>query len=180
MEIGIIIMRLKVFFPVGLFFLVINMVNVQAKNIYGLYEKVELPEINNLEIKSKLDTGAFTSSFGATDIEFFTKNGAEWVRFKPQVKALDLPVMEKELVRHSKIKTRSDDVGKNAEKAYTKRPVVMLDICFNGVIYPTEVNLTDRSRFNYPLLLGSSALVEYQAVVDPSLKFQSTAKKCKL
>ncbi|WP_392559961.1 ATP-dependent zinc protease family protein [Orbus mooreae] len=173
-------MRLNVLFPVGLLLLVMNMVSVQAKNIYGLYEKVQLPELNNLEIRSKLDTGALTSSFGATDIEFFTKDGVKWVRFKPQVKALDLPVIEKELVRHSKIKTRSDDIGEDQDKSYTKRPVVIMDICFNGVLYPTEVNLTDRSRFNYPLLLGSSALVEYKAVIDPSLKYQSKAEKCKL
>lgn len=173
-------MRFIKFFSTGLFLLVVTMAGVQAKNIYGLYEKVQLPEIDNLKIKAKLDTGALTSSFGATDIEFFKKNGVEWVRFKPQVKALDLPVMEKELVRHSKIKVRSDDLNENDDKSYSRRPVVILDICFDGVLYPTEVNLTDRSRFNYPLLLGSSALIDYKAVIDPSLKFQASSKKCTL
>lgn len=173
-------MRLSHFFSATLCLLVIGMVNVQAKNIYGLYEKVQLPEIDNLKVKAKLDTGALTSSFGATDIEFFEKDGAQWVRFRPQVKNLELPILEKELVRHSKIKVRSDDLDEEDDKAYTRRPVVVLNICFDGVLYPTEVNLTDRSRFNYPLLLGSSALVNYKAVIDPSLKFQSSSLKCKL
>lgn len=172
-------MRLSTFLSMGFFLLALGMVNAQAKNIYGLYELVQIPAIDNLEVKAKLDTGALTSSLGATDIHFFKKNGREWVRFKPQVKALDLPVMEKEVIRHSKIKTRNDDVVESENNLHSRRPVVMLDICFNGIVYPTEVNLTDRSRFNYPLLLGSSALVEYQAIVDPSLKFQSAAK-CKL
>lgn len=172
-------MRLSTFFSTGLFLLVIGMVNAQAKNVYGLYEKVQLPEINHLEIKTKLDTGALTSSFGATDIHFFKKDDQQWVRFKPQVKDLDLPVMEKQVVRLSKIKTRSDDIRDDEDKLHSRRPVVMLDICFDGEVYPTEVNLTDRSRFNYSLLLGSSALIKFKVIVDPSLKFQSSAK-CKI
>lgn len=171
-------MRLSCFLIVIVFSVVVSVANAQIKNVYGLYEKIQLPELGNVTINAKLDTGALTSSFGATDIQFFSKNGAEWVRFKPQIKGNEFPMMEKEIVRHSKIKTRSDDVRKDKDKLHSSRPVVMLDICFNGVIYPTEVNLIDRSRFNYPLLLGSTALVKYQAIVDPSLKYVSMIK-CK-
>ncbi|WP_392561906.1 RimK/LysX family protein [Orbus sturtevantii] len=154
------------------------MLNVQAKNVFGLYEKVRLVEIDGLIIKAKLDTGALTSSFGATDIHFFDRDGKEWVRFKPQIEGRDSAFIEKPLIRHSKIKTRSDDLRDDEDKLHSKRPVVMLNICFDGVVYPTEVNLTDRSRFIYPLLLGSSALVQFKAMVDPSLKYQSTMTKC--
>lgn len=173
-------MRLSTFFSTGLFLLMIGMVSAQAKNVYGLYEKVQLPEIDGLVIKAKLDTGAVTSSFGANDIHFFDKEGKEWVKFKPQIGGQDSAMVEKPVIRYSKIKTRSDDVGDDEDKLHSSRPVVMLNICFDGELYPTEVNLTDRSRFNYPLLIGSSALVKFKAIVDPSIKFQSTVTECKL
>lgn len=171
-------MRLSSVLVLFVFSVMVSMANAQIKNVYGLYEKVQLPELGNVTINAKLDTGALTSSFGATDIQYFSKNGTDWVRFKPQIKGNEFPTIEKEIVRHSKIKTRSDDVRKNEDKLHSSRPVIILDICFNGVLYPTEVNLIDRSRFNYPLLLGSAALVKYQAIVDPSLKYVS-ATKCK-
>ena len=153
----------------------VSVMTVQAKNIYGLYEQVILPEMDNVKLKAKLDTGALTSSLGATQIEFFKKGDNDWVRFKPQVKDMDLPVVEKEVVRHSKIKRRLADIRED-DHDITHRPVVMLDICFDNTIFSVEVNLTDRSAFNYPLLLGSSALREFGAIVDPSLKFVSKAK----
>lgn len=157
---------------------VLTAMNVEAKNIYGLYEKVQLEDVGDLTIKAKLDTGALTSSFGATNIEFFEKDGKNWVRFKPQVKALDLPAIEKEVVRESKIKIRHDDLRLDSNISHTKRPVVLMNICFDGKTYEIEVNLTDRSRFNYPLLLGSSSLTQLNAIIDPSLKFESKTKKC--
>lgn len=173
-------MRFSTFLSTGLFLLVIGMLSAQAKNVFGLYEKVQLPEIDNQIIKAKLDTGALTSSFGATDIHFFSKDGKEWVRFKPQLDGQQSTFIEKPLVRHSRIKIRSDDLRDDEDKSHSKRPVIILDICFDGVIYPTEVNLTDRSRFNYPLLLGSSALVKFNAIIDPSFKYQSKTAQCKL
>lgn len=166
-------MRLKVFL-LSLFLIILSVpMTVTAKSIYGLYESVQLEELGTLMVKAKLDTGALTSSFGATDIKFFKKDGKRWVRFKPQVNALDLPVIEKELVRYSKIKTRNDDIRDDDEIYHSKRPVVLMNICFDGHYHQVEVNLTDRSRFNYPLLLGRSALIDFNAVVDPSLRFQS-------
>ena len=41
-----------------------------------------------------------------------------------------------------------------------------------------EVNLTDRSAFQYPLLIGSEALKRLDAVVDPSLKYAAGKPGC--
>ena len=38
------------------------------------------------------------------------------------------------------------------------RPVILLRICLGGVRKEAEVNLVDRSRFKYPLLIGRSFL----------------------
>ena len=151
--------------------------NAHAKKVYGLYEKVQLLELNHATLKAKLDTGAQTASLSAKDIVLFEKNGEPWVRFQPQAKGMDFAVMEKKLVRHSRIKIRVGDVQEDDEDELdttsARRPVVLMDICFDGKVYAIEVNLTDRSRFRYPLLLGSSSLIKFKAIVDPSLKYQA-------
>ena len=46
--------------------------------IYGRYENIALPELGET-LKAKMDTGAFTASLSAKDIELFTRDGDEWV-----------------------------------------------------------------------------------------------------
>ena len=41
-----------------------------------------------------------------------------------------------------------------------------------------EVNLTDRSTFQYPFLLGSNALKKFNALIDPSLKYSVGEPRC--
>lgn len=142
----------------------------EGKKAYGLHEKVILPDVSPAPLEAKLDTGADTCSLGADDIRIFEKEGEDRVRFTPQVKGA--PEMELPLSRHSRIKQRSGDTG---DSTSIRRPVVMLNICFDGNAYEIEVNLTDRSRFSYPLLIGAGALVEFGAVVDPSLEGQAAA-----
>lgn len=148
-------------------------ISAAEKKIYGVYEKVRLMDINGIVVKAKLDTGALTTSLGATKIKKIKKEGEEWVRFKPQIQGEDLPVVELPLVRTSKIKRRLADILDDDEKTHTRRPVVEIKFCVGGEIYPVEVNLTDRSHFNYPLLIGVSALRQFNVIIDPSLKFQS-------
>lgn len=155
---------------VFLVLLVITRSESGGGNIYGVNERVFLPEISTASIKAKLDTGALTSSLGADNIELFQKDGRDWVRFTPQVK--DARRLERPLARHSEIKRRAAEVGEEYET--DKRPVVLLEICFDGKKYSIEVNLTDRSRFIYPLLIGRDSMVQFGAVVDPAREYTST------
>lgn len=147
------------------------------KKVYGLHERVYLSDVG-VRVHAKLDTGARTSSLGATNIHIFEKEGRDWVRFTPQIKGEELAPIEKLLVRHSKIKRREDDIKKDQD-VITVRPVVLMNICFDGHLHEIEVNLTDRSRFVYPLLLGSITLSQLNAVIDPSLIYQSNIANCK-
>ena len=142
-----------------------------AKTIYGVYERVILPEIQNKSVKAKLDTGAITTSLGASGIEIFEKDGQDFVKFTPQIE--NAKEMELPLVRHSNIKLRNDEAI-SEEPGKSRRPVVIMNICFNGDIYATEVNLTDRSNFLYPVLLGRASLTDFHAIVDPSQKYLSS------
>lgn len=144
------------------------------KNIYGLIETVQLDDLAHTEIKAKLDTGAVTTSLGVTDLQYFTKDGQDFVRFKPQIKGEQSDWIEKPVVRTSRIKVRAGD---SDSKTHTERPVVMMDLCMNEQLHLIEVNLADRSRFSYPLLIGSTALVQMNAIVDPSKRF-TVSKSC--
>jgi hypothetical protein len=50
-----------------------------------------------------------------------------------------------------------------------------MQVCVAGRVLDIEVSLTDRSEFNYPLLLGRSALASF-ALVDSGETFLGTAE----
>ncbi len=113
-----------------------------------------------IEIEAKLDTGAETSSLDARIIKKFKKGGKRWVRF-----AVTDRVSGEEFVL---VRRRVRTIGVIQHDGTTQvRPVVKLEICVGGEVLKTEVSLIDRTEFNYPLLLGRSALASF-ALVDPN------------
>ena len=147
--------------------------------LYGRYEYIQLPEIGGEVLKAKMDTGALTASLSAKDIETFTRDGEEWVRFRLATKDASNKVYEHKVARISKIKTRAEEDEDDQEVvAPTKRPVVDLELCLGNVKRTVEVNLTDRSSFNYPLLIGAKALREFGAAVNPARRFTADKPEC--
>lgn len=147
------------------------------KTVYGLNERVFLAELGSL-VAAKLDTGAKTASLSAHNIKRFKRNGETWVRFTPGFGDQDAAPIEKPLARISKIKRRAGDFDPDEGKTYTARPVIELDVCMGRTRRTIEVNLTDRSAFEYPLLIGSDALTRFGALVDPSLKYAAGKPSC--
>jgi hypothetical protein len=146
--------------------------------LYGRYEYIQLPEIGGEVLKAKMDTGALTASLSAKDIETFTRDGEEWVRFRLATKDASNKVYEHKVARISKIKTRSEEDEDEEVAAPSKRPVVDLELCLGNVKRTVEVNLTDRSSFNYPLLIGAKALREFGAAVNPARRFTADKPEC--
>ncbi|MBA1262137.1 retropepsin-like aspartic peptidase RloA [Stutzerimonas sp. NM35] len=147
------------------------------KTIYGLNEHVALPDFG-LEVPAKLDTGAQTASLSASDITRFKRNGESWVRFYLAIDSAHSHPIERPLARISKIKRRAGDFDPEEEKTYTARPVIELELCMGKALRTIEVNLTDRSAFQYPLLIGSDALTRFGALVDPSLTYVAGKPGC--
>ncbi|MFV3325556.1 ATP-dependent zinc protease [Pseudomonas sp. NY15372] len=145
--------------------------------LYGRYEYIGVPEIGET-FKAKMDTGALTASLSAKDTERFTRDGEDWVRFRLATKDAGDKVYEHKVARISKIKNRADEEDEGEEPEITKRPVVDLELCLGDVKRTVEVNLTDRSSFNYPLLIGSKALREFKAAVNPARKFTAGKPDC--
>jgi hypothetical protein len=132
--------------------------------ILGWVENAHLPE-PDLELKAKLDTGAETSSLDARVLKKFRKGSKRWVRFA----VLNRETDEESIIVRERIRTIGvvqHDGGRQT------RPVVMLEVCIAGQLFETEVSLIDRSEFNYPLLLGRSALASF-ALVDAGNTFLS-------
>ena len=147
------------------------------KTVYGLNEYARLADID-LEVAAKLDTGTKTASLSARDIKRFKRNGESWVRFYLAIDAAHAHPIERPLARVSKIKRRAGDYNPEEGKAYTARPVIEMNICMGTAKRVIEVNLTDRSAFQYPLLIGSEALKHFDALVDPSLKYAAGKPAC--
>ncbi|WP_339512153.1 retropepsin-like aspartic peptidase RloA [Pseudomonas sp. RL_15y_Pfl2_60] len=170
-------MRLKPFALIICLLLSPSLSIAAGKTVYGLNEYVNLSGIN-AEVAAKLDTGAKTASLSARDIERFKRDGETWVRFYLAIDdAHDNPI-ERPLARVSKIKRRSGDFDPDEQKTYTARPVIELKVCMGQAQRTIEVNLTDRSAFQYPLLIGSEALKRFNALVDPSFKYASGKPAC--
>ncbi|MDY7566886.1 ATP-dependent zinc protease [Pseudomonas sp. RTC3] len=144
--------------------------------LYGRYEYIGVPEIGET-LQAKMDTGALTASLSAKDIEMFKRDGADWVRFRLATKGASDKVYEHKVARISKIKTRSEEDDEESADP-SKRPVVDLELCLGKVKRTVEVNLTDRSSFNYPLLIGAKALREFGAAVNPARRYTADKPDC--
>lgn len=110
---------------------------------------------------SRIDTGATTCSIHALDIEEFERDGEAWVSFKLINPSNDQAVeLEKKVARVAKITGRG---GKEAHKRY----VVPLEATIGKRTIKVEFSLTDRTDFEYPLLVGRN-LLRGLAMVDVS------------
>ena len=151
--------------------------SLYAKTIAGVNEVVTLlPE--DIQLDAKLDTGADSSSIDARNIDFFTKDGEEWVRFTV-VKTLDKKkhILEYPLERTAKIVSRIPAESLGSGRPHHRRPVIHMNVCIGNVPQTIEVNLFDRGNFTYPFLLGASGLEKFDLVVDVQ-KTYLFADKC--
>ncbi|WP_296255047.1 MULTISPECIES: ATP-dependent zinc protease [unclassified Pseudomonas] len=145
--------------------------------LYGRYEYIQVSEFSET-FKAKMDTGALTASLSAKDIELFKRDGDDWVRFRLATKDADNKVYEHKVSRISRIKGRADGEDEDEPVDPTKRPVVDLELCLGNVKRTVEVNLVDRSHFNYPLLIGAKALREFGAAVNPARRYTADKPEC--
>lgn len=112
-----------------------------------------MPELGIEKIKVKVDTGARTSALHAFDLESFSREGEDWVRFlvhplqrnlHSEVK-VEAPLVEERWVRSS--------TGKA-----TLRPVVRTTATLGEVSWPIELTLVRRDLMGFRMLLGRQAV----------------------
>ncbi len=141
-----------------------------SKTVYGFIEKATLTQ-QGLTLSAKLDTGAKTASLNAIKINEIRLHGKPYLSFIVPSKEGDIP-FECEYVGKVQIKMRTGENQINSlMRKSVKRPVVLMPIRLHNTEKMIRVNLTNRKRFIYPLLLGREAIIAFDGVVDPSRKY---------
>lgn len=129
------------------------------KLLLGEVESVFIEELG-AHFATRIDTGAESSSVDARNIVLFERDGTQWVRFNVY---LDGPKkapksIESKVVRFVRIKQDADEKD-------DRRPVIHAHLKIGKYVAETDLNLTDRSHLDYPLLLGRKFIKDI-AIVD--------------
>ena len=153
-----------------------NAMASHEKTIYGFIEKATLVD-NDLTLSAKLDTGAKSASLNATHIAEMDVDGKPWLSFIVPSKEGDI-LFKCEYVGKVNIKIRAGEAHVNPLLLKSiKRPVVLMRIKLGNVEQTIRVNLTNRKRFIYPLLLGREAIIAFNGIIDPGLKYTLRTKQ---
>ena len=129
--------------------------------IIGEVETIRLPEFKS-SFEARVDTGATTCSIDAFDIKNFERDGRKWVSFKiksrtsDEEKSFELPVMRVVPIKRH---------GMPDQQRFS----VMLNVKIGHLTLEREFTLTDRSAFDYPVLIGRN-LLSGMAIVDVTRK----------
>ena len=120
-----------------------------------------LVEPGNLVLEARIDTGAETSSIHAEDIQLIEKDGKRWVRFNlPDPKTNTMIPLERRLHRRILVKQQAEEVE-------DRRYVVRMWVTLGETRTWLDVSLSDRTDFEFPLLIGRNMLMD-AFVVDVS------------
>jgi len=165
-------------FPVSLFILLVSLSGCMTSKeyyeydrglpVYGYIENVMI-ETDDMLFAAKLDSGADTSSMNALDLTEFERDGDTWVRFHLiHPKTEEKIEIEKKVVRWASIKRHG--------AARQRRPVVLMTVKIGkNEYFREEFSLTDRSQFEYQVLLGRNYLNGI-ALIDVSQKNMAQTK----
>lgn len=130
---------------------------LREKLIIGRREWLGLPQLGVDLINAKVDTGAYTSSLHASEVEVINRDGESRVRFLTHNHRGDEIECEAALVRRKKIKSST---GKGR-----MRYIIMTEAeIFGAFRWKIMLSLADRSVMKCPLLLGRRALSGYFVV----------------
>ena len=112
---------------------------------------------SGLSIKAKMDTGADSTSIHALNVERYRKDGRDWVSF-----VVDSGDRRMRFRRPVERIVRIRRAGTSLQE----RPVVRMRLCIAGYHKLADVNLADRRRMKFPLLVGRRFMKTGGLVVD--------------
>lgn len=135
------------------------------KEILGRCDIVDFPLFGLKDVKVKVDTGAYSSSFSAYNIRI--ENNLLYFNL--------LYLGEEKTYIFEKYSTTE---VKSSNGIVELRYVIETDIKIFDIIYPIEMTLTDRTKMNFPVLLGRKFLNK-KFIIDTSLINISYKKKIK-
>ena len=125
----------------------------------GWREVVALPELGLTEVRAKIDTGARSSALHATDLEPFTRDGRDWMRFHVPHDDAEAWDCEAPLLGERDVR--------NTSGTPETRPVIETLLILGARRWRIEVTLADRADMKLPLILGRTAVRRHRLLVDP-------------
>ena len=131
----------------------------------GWREWVSLPELTEIPIKAKVDTGARTSALHAFFIEPYEIQDRLFVTFRIHPIQKDLSV---EVECHAAVvdqRVVSDSGGHREQRYIIETPMII-----DGRTHNTELTLTDRDTMLFRMLIGRNAL-KGKFTVDSAASF---------
>ena len=121
--------------------------------IIGWREWVSMPRLGIKQTKAKIDTGARSSSLHAFEIESFTKQGKDWVRFQVHpIQRRDDLIVSCEAPIHDVRHIRSSS-GEASERFVIRTPISWM-----GQTWKIDLTLADRSLMGFRMLIGREAI----------------------
>ncbi|MBM7037659.1 putative ATP-dependent zinc protease [Vibrio ulleungensis] len=150
------------------------LVNARSRNLLSpepIYVAgyIENATIENLTFPVKLDTGADVSAINASNIERFKEAGIDMVRFDYNNQQGQQQTFERAVVDVMRIRAKA---GEEPEE----RPVVEMKVSLGDISETIRVNLQDRSRFEYSMILGKNFL-EHGVIVSSDKQFIKTTNE---
>ncbi len=137
--------------------------------VIGWHECISLPVLGLENFAVKVDTGAKTTALHADDIEAFSKDGANWVRFRsPEVQGQAPRVCE------FPVFTKRDIT--NTSGSPETRIVIRTPMLLAGRKWKIDISLTDRGKMRFPLILGRRALRGHNVAVHPGKSYLVSQK----
>lgn len=124
--------------------------------IVGWREWVGMPELQRAPVLAKIDTGAWSNTLHATDIEIVESSLESRIRFRLEE---DGRWIERPLSRWRRIRDTSGHE--------TMRPVIRTTIEIASRDFDVEVCLADRSQLKHRMILGRNFL-RLGFIVNPS------------
>ncbi len=121
--------------------------------VIGRKDRVDFPHLGLYDIDAKIDTGAYTSAIHCHSIKVIEKDGEKRVRFSlldPSHHSYNNREFTLPIYRRRRIKNSFGQVE--------RRYVIKTKILLFGELFDIELSLTDRSKMEYPVLLGRKVL----------------------
>ena len=143
--------------------------------VLGWREWVALPELGIERIKTKVDTGARTSTLHAFSLQPFHEEGRQKIRFDIHPMQHNTQKVISCVADVVDVRWVTDSGGHSEERFVIRTPIVM-----NNYSWSIEVTLTERDTMLFRMLLARSA-IRGRFMVDPARSFlMSKRKKVKL
>lgn len=144
---------------------------METKTTIGWREWVRLPDLDDVVVKAKVDTGARTSSLHAFDLTEAERDGETWIDFSFHPLQRDTETVASGSAR---LVDRRRVTPSNGQSEL--RYVVETDLELDGQRLPIELTLTRRDAMGFRMLLGRRAIRD-GFLVDPRRSYRGAESK---